>query len=404
MVFSSEKISSKTLPYLSPTLYDRLMQISSKLPEVGTTIFTVMSAMSQEYGAINLSQGFPNYEIDPALKDLVAKAVLDGHNQYAPLRGVPRLLASIANKISATHGWLPEPNQEICVSSGATEGLFSAIQALIFAGDEVILFEPAYDSYIPAIRLAGGIPIPIRLYKPSFTVDWDLVQEQVTPRTKMIIINSPHNPTGTIFSLDDMSRLEALAERHNLIVLSDEVYEHLIYDDAQHHSVLRFPGLRARSLATFSFGKTFHATGWRLGYIVGAKVLMDEFMKVHQFNTFCINTPLQQALAVYLEQSKHYLKVSSFFQTKRDLFHSLLAQSSFDSLPCRGSYFMLATYDRIRDVSDMAMSVWLTQSVGVAVIPISVFYSDGTDEKLIRFCFAKKDETLVAAADRLKSI
>jgi methionine aminotransferase len=380
------------------------MTVKSKLPQVGTTIFTLMSAMANEYQAINLSQGFPNYEIDPILKELVCQAVQDGHNQYAPLRGIPTLLEAIAQKIALTFGRSIDPYNELCITSGATEGIFSAIMALIHPGDEVILFEPAYDSYIPSIQLAGGIPKPYRLGLPDYQINWTHVRSMITAKTRMIIINTPNNPTGTILSASDLKELQSIVTDRNIIVLSDEVYEHLVYDKAIHQSVLKYEGLRENAMATFSFGKTFHATGWRMGYIVGPPALMNEFMKVHQFNTFCINRPLQHALASYLQDETRYLSLPSFFQEKRDLFSSLLANSNFELLPCRGSYFMLAKYDKIKDCPDTEMATWMTKEKGVAVIPVSAFYSDNTDERVIRFCFAKTADLLSAAAENLNRI
>ncbi len=374
---------------------------NSKLPNVGITIFTTMSALADEYKAINLSQGFPDYPIDPELHQLVCTAMAQEKNQYAPLRGVGELLEAIADKIYSSYGCSLDPLRNICITAGATEGLFSAIQGLVHPGEEVIIFEPAYDSYIPSITLAGGIAVPVRLKAPYYNIDWEEVSGMINDKTAMIIINNPHNPTGTILSSADVSAIAELAERHDLVVLSDEVYEHIIFDGYIHESVLRYESLRNRSLAVFSFGKTFHVTGWRMGYIVGAPELMDEFMKVHQFNTFSINRPVQHALAEYLKVSDRYTSLGRFFQERRDFLANILDRTPLRRINSQGSYFMLAAYGHISDISDLDMAVKLTKEYGVATIPLSYFYSDLTDEHILRFCFAKQKGTLEDAGKRI---
>ncbi len=380
------------------------MQFKSKLPEVGTTIFTVMSRMAHKHGAINLSQGFPDFPVAQQLKDLINKYVQQDYNQYAPMAGVLELRAAIGQKVELLYNRKLSIEDDITITNGATEGLYSAISAFISAGDEVITFEPAYDSYAPAIQVNGGINIPIRLSTPNYKIDWDEVADQISPKTKMIIINNPHNPTGTVLSRTDLSHLIEITKNTDIIILSDEVYQHLTYDGHRHESVLRYPKLAERSIITMSFGKTFHATGWRIGYAVAPKLLTAELRKVHQFNTFSINTPLQYALAEYLREPKHYLQLAQFFQAKRDLFQESISSSRFNILPCQGSYFMLASYRRISGMSDQEFARWITREKEVAVIPISSFYTDDTDQSVIRFCFAKSDELLLRAAELINKI
>ncbi len=363
-----------------------------------------MSALAKQHNAINLSQGFPDYDIDPILKDLVNHYVQKGMNQYAPMTGIPILRQRISEKIKTTYDIYTHPDEEITITNGATEALYSAISAFIHPGDEVILFEPAYDSYIPAIEVNGGCPVPIPLFAPDYTIPWSEVARKINGRTRMIIINTPHNPTGSIWSQSDIESLETLTQNTDIIILSDEVYQHLTYDDTVHHSVLKRPSLRKRSIVAMSFGKTFHVTGWRIGYCVAPPQLTLEIRKVHQFNTFTINTPLQYALADYLAESSRYLSLSSFFQAKRDLFINAVRASQFELLPCQGTYFILASFKNISTISDTDFARWMTTQQGVAVIPISVFYSDGTDENIIRFCFAKKNETLLRAAELIRNI
>lgn len=380
------------------------MNITSRLPDVGTTIFTVMSRLAAEHGAINLSQGFPDFSIDPQLSDLVNVAMAKGHNQYAQMEGVIELRRRIAQMLQRSYNVQINPESEITITAGATEALFSVIAAFVSPGDEVILFDPAYDSYSPAIRLTGGVPVHISLRYPQFKIDWDEVDRSVTNRTKMIVVNTPHNPLGTVLDYHDMTKLDKLAERHNLIVLSDEVYERLVYDGQPHQSVLRFPNLFSRSLACFSFGKTLHATGWKVGYVVGRAGLMKEVRKTHQYITFSVNTPMQYALAGYLDANDTLHKIRDFYQKKRDLFLEQIKGSSFEPLPCRGSYFQLLSYQSISSKSDEEMAIALTRYKKIASIPVSVFYRDRVDAKILRFCFAKKDETLIRAGEILRRI
>ena len=379
-------------------------KLHSKLPDVGTTIFTIMSQMAAKHNAINLSQGFPNFPIDQQLKDLVDHYIQSDQNQYAPMAGLMELRCAISIKIKRCYDCDIDPEQEITITNGATEAIFSTITALIHHGDEVIIMEPAYDSYIPAIIVNGGLPVPITMRAPDFKIDWDEVKSKITSKTRMIIINSPHNPTGSILENGDLKALEEIADTHNLLVLSDEVYQHLIYDNQEHQSVLRYPNLAKRSIVTMSFGKSFHATGWRLGYCIAPTSLTKEIRKVHQYNTFSICRPIQHALADYLKDANHYLDLPRFFQRKRDLFLSAITGSRFKPLNCKGTYFTLAYYDEISDTDDKSFASWMTQEHKVAVIPISVFYSNQLDQKIIRFCFAKTDEILFEAAARICNI
>lgn len=380
------------------------MRIQSKLPEVGTTIFTVMSQLAHEHHAINLSQGFPNYAIDPELKDLVNHYVQHDYNQYAPMAGVMELREAIANKKKVCYQVDIDPVDEVTITSGATEALYAAIAAVIHKGDEVIIFEPAYDSYIPAILLNGGIPRPIRLKSPDYKIDWQEVSEMMNDRTRMIIINTPNNPTGTILTKDDILTLQQITADSDILILSDEVYQHLVYDGEQHQSVLLYPELYKRSVIAMSFGKTFHATGWRIGYVIAPPSITREIRKVHQFNTFSINRPVQHALADYLKQPSRYLSLPSFFEAKRDLFAEAISSSRFEVFKSHGTYFMLASYKAITNEDDQTFARRMTREHGVAVIPISSFYSDDTDEGIIRFCFAKTDDLLLAAAEKIIKI
>ncbi len=380
------------------------MQITSKLPNVGTTIFTVMSAMANEYGAINLSQGFPNYPTSERLNQLVTRHLEMGHNQYAPMMGVRDLQEQIAHKFKVMYDIAVDPLQEVTITSGATEGLFSSIAALVHRGEEVIILEPAYDSYRPAIEVVGGIPVIYQLFAPDFRIDWNEVAALITDRTRMIIINTPTNPTGYAFSPADMEALERITDGTDILVLSDEVYEHLIYDGLEHQSVLRYPKLRKRSLAVFSFGKTFHTTGWRIGYCVAPPELTVEFRKVHQFNTFSINTPMQYALADFLKDPSEYLGLPDFFQKKKDFFLKQLEGSRLKPLTCSGTYFHLFDYSEISDMPEKEFASWMTQEIGVAAIPVSAFYSNGHNNGVIRLCFAKTESTLAAATERLQSM
>ena len=380
------------------------MDIQSRLPDVGTTIFTVMSKLAHEHGAINLSQGFPDFPIDPELIALVDKFMKTGHNQYAPMPGAPTLRQAISKVIQRTYSVTVDPDSQVIVTAGATQAIFSAISAFVHPGDEVILFDPSYDSYAPGVRLSGGVPVHINLHLPDFRIPWDQVNASITSKTRMIIVNTPHNPLGTILSHSDLKELEELALRHGLIVVSDEVYERLIFDGNTHESVLRFPALAAQSLACYSFGKTYHATGWKVGYIVGPSTLIAEVKKAHQFIVFSVNTPVQFALAEYLKNPEHYEQLALFYQAKRDFFLENLKGSSFMHLETKGSYFQLLSYSGMSDLPDHEMAIDMTKRFKVACIPVSVFYKDKTDAKLLRFCFAKREETLLQACEILRRL
>lgn len=374
----------------------------SKLPTVGTTIFTVMSKMAQDHGAINLSQGFPDFDCPARLRELVAHFLNNGRNQYPPMAGIPELREQIALKVAGLYGYPADPDQEVTVTSGATEALFDAVQASVGPGDEVIVFDPAYDSYGPAIELAGGIAVHIPLMLPDYRIDWDRVKASVTERTRLIIVNSPHNPCGAIATQDDLAQLAAVTRDRGILVLSDEVYEHMVYDGRQHHSVLSHPELRTRSFAVFSFGKTYHATGWKIAYCVAAPELTAEFRKVHQFVTFTTSSFVQYGLAQFMKECpEHALELPDFYQAKRDYFCHLLADSRFRFSPSAGTYFQLADYSAISDLPDREFVTWLTREKGVAAIPLSPFYDQAPDTRIIRFCFCKDDATLERAAERL---
>lgn len=381
-----------------------MKNISSKLPDVATTIFTIMSKMANAYGAINLSQGFPNFEADHKLTSLVTEAMQKGFNQYAPMPGLLSLREIIAEKTNGLYGSTYHPETEVTVTSGATQAIFTIIAAFIKPEDEVLVFKPAYDSYEPSIELFGGVVVPIQLSAPNFSIDWKEVASKITSKTKMVIINTPHNPSGTILSEKDMLQLEELLKGTDIILLSDEVYEHIIFDHKEHQSAARFSDLRMRSFITASFGKTFHTTGWKMGYCLAPKDLMSAFRKVHQFNVFCSNHPMQYALAEYLKTPKNYLELPSFYQSKRDLFLSLLKGSRFTFTPASGTYFQLLNYSSITDESDVAFSERLTKDYKIASIPVSVFNINQQDDKVLRFCFAKTDDTLKRAAEILCKI
>ncbi|NLR78925.1 methionine aminotransferase [Chitinophaga eiseniae] len=376
----------------------------SKLPDVGTTIFTVMSSLAATHQAINLSQGFPDYDCSDELKALVNEAMQQGHNQYAPMPGLMPLRTAIAEKISHLYRQSVSPDTEITITPGGTYAIFTAIATCIRPGDEVIIFEPAYDSYIPNVLVNGGTPVLIPLSFPEYRINWNEVRAKITPRTKMIMLNTPHNPTGSILQENDIRELEKLVEEFNLLVLSDEVYEHLIFDGAQHHSILRYPAIYRNSFVTFSFGKVFHNTGWKMGYCVAPEHLMKEYRKVHQYLCFSVNTPMQYGLARFLETPSHYLELPAFYQQKRDYFLELMKDTRFTPLASEGSYFQLMKYDRISDEGDKDFAVRMTKDFGVAVIPVSAFYRDGKDNHVIRFCFAKKQATLEKAAAKLRQI
>ena len=380
------------------------MNIQSKLPDVGTNIFSVMSALANQHGAINLSQGFPDFDCPTELQDRVNFHLRNEKNQYVPMAGVPLLRERLALKMENAYGQPINPDTEITITAGATQALFTAITAFVHPGDEVILIEPAYDSYRPAIELAGGVPVIHELHGPDYQMDWERFGKLISTKTKMIIINTPHNPIGKIRSEADMRTLERLTDGTDILVLSDEVYEHLIYDGQLHQSVLRFPKLYKRSLIVYSFGKTFHSTGWKMGYCVAPELLMREFRKVHQFNVFSCNSFVQYGIADYLENPEHYQQLPAFYQQKRDFFQSELAGSALKPLSSEGSYFQLYDYSAVSDLPDTEFAKYLTTEIGVAVIPVSAFYSSGRDEKVVRFCFAKKEATLAAAGRLLRGV
>jgi methionine aminotransferase len=382
-----------------------MRSIKTKLPQVGTTIFTVMSQLAAECDAINLSQGYPDFSAPEELLNLVARHLKAGHNQYAPMAGLPELREQIALKTEKLYGRQTDPESEVTVTSGATEALFSAIEAFVHQGQEVIVFDPAYDSYEPAIHLAGGCTVHIPMLAPDFRIDWDRVADAINQNTRMIILNTPHNPTGSVLSDEDIKTLADLTRKTEILVLGDEVYEHMIFDQRSHASLLRFPSLNQRSLVISSFGKTYHATGWKIGYCVASPDLMAEFRKVHQFVQFCVVTPMQHALADFLAaRPEHYLELPDFYEQKRDQFCELLQSSRFQFQPSAGTYFQLVDYSRITSESDVEYSKRLTREAGVACIPVSVFYESPPKQHLLRFCFAKDAETLERAAEILCKI
>ncbi len=377
------------------------LRIESRLPEVGTTIFSVMSALAQQHGAINLAQGFPDFDAPADLLSLLDKYARAGHNQYAPMPGVPVLREAIAAKVQALYGACYDPDTEVTVTAGATQALYTAVTALVRPGDEVIVFEPVYDSYGPAIELNGGTPVYARLSLPDYRPDWAQVQALISPRTRLIILNTPHNPTGAVWSAQDMRALEALLKDTNIVVLSDEVYEHMVFDGARHESVLRYPGLAERSLVVSSFGKTYHITGWKVAYCLAPRELMAEFRKVHQFLVFTVHAPSQYALAEFMQRGSWYAELNALYQGKRDIFRQALSGSRFELLPCQGTYFQCVKYAAISDDGDRAFVERLTLEHGVAAIPVSAFYKQQDDFGVIRFCFAKSTTTLAQALDKL---
>ena len=380
------------------------IRIDSRFPQMGTTIFTVMSRMAAECGAVNLSQGFPDFQAEPALFDAMHRYMLAGRNQYAPMAGMPELRAAIVDKVATLYGPRFDVESEVTVTAGATQAIFTAIAAFVRPGDEVIVFAPVYDSYVPAIETVGGKAVYAQLKFPDYTPDWEQVAALITPRTRMIIVNSPHNPTGSLLVAVDLENLANLLRGTDIVVLSDEVYEHILFDGEQHASLCGHPELAARSIVVSSFGKTYHITGWKIGYVVGPAALMAEFRKVHQFNVFTVHGPSQLALAEYMQDASRHLKLAAFYEEKRDFFRQILGQTPFELLPCRGTYFQLASYRAISDLPDRAFAEWMTREIGVAVIPVSVFYADGRDDRVVRFCFAKKEETLLAAGERLRRL
>ncbi len=378
-------------------------RIASKLPATGTSIFTVMSALATEHGAINLGQGFPDFEMDQELAALAAKAIADGHNQYAPMAGLLSLREAIAEKVQLLYHRNLSPADEITITPGGTCAIYTAFTTILQPGDEVIVFEPAYDSYIPNILSNGAVPVRIPLDFPSYRINWEKVKAAITPKTKAIIINSPHNPTGGVLDEEDMLILQSLLRDTEIFLVSDEVYEHLVFDGKQHQSVLKYPELYSRSFVCFSFGKVYNCTGWKIGYCVAPSHMTKEFRKIYQFNAFCTFTPTQVALASHLKNAERYASLSSLMQQKRDLFLDLMKDSGFSMLPSSGSYFVCATYEKITSMAAQDFAVHLTQHAGVATIPVSAFYRDGDDDRVIRFCFAKKEETLERAAEKLKT-
>ena len=380
------------------------LQARSKLPDVGTTIFTVIGQLAAEHNALNLSQGAPNFAPDEALVDGVAKAMRAGHNQYAPMAGIGALRSALAAKVETLYGVHYDPSTEVTVIASASEGLYSTISALVHPGDEVIYFEPSFDSYAPIVRLQGAKPIPIKLSAPGFRVNWDEVSAAITPKTRMIIVNTPHNPTATIFSDADVERLKAVTRNTDIVILSDEVYEHVVFDGAKHHSMACHRELAERSVIVSSFGKSYHVTGWRVGYCLAPAALMDEIRKVHQFMVFSADTPMQYAFVEALSNPQSYLGLSDFYQKKRDLLARELRESRFELLPSEGSFFMLARYRGFSDERDSDFVLRLIRDAKVATIPLSAFYTDGTDSGVIRLSFSKDDATLIEGARRLRSI
>jgi len=380
------------------------IEFNSKLPNVETTIFTVMSKLAKEHGAVNLSQGFPDFESDPKLIELVSNAMKKGFNQYSPMQGIIELRERIAEKFDALYSIAYNPDTEITVTAGATQAIFTIISTFIDTDDEVIIFKPAYDCYEPTIALHKGKSICVQLEAPHFKIDWQEVKELISNKTKMIVINTPHNPCGTVWSKEDMLALESLVKDTNIIVLSDEVYEHIIFDRQQHQSVCLFPNLKERSFITASFGKTFHNTGWKIGYCAAPAALMHEFRKTHQFNVFCANHPMQIAFAAYLKEPQHYLELSALYQNKRDFFLKSIESSRFQFIPSGGTYFQLLDYSKITEEGDINFAIRLAKEHKIASIPISVFNVNGLDLKMLRFCFAKKKQTLEKAAEILNQI
>ncbi|MBS1636200.1 MAG: aminotransferase class I/II-fold pyridoxal phosphate-dependent enzyme [Bacteroidetes bacterium] len=377
------------------------MQISSKLPHVGTSIFTVMSALAREHNAINLSQGFPDFNCDPKLVELTAHYTREGFNQYAPMQGVLPLREQIARMMQNCYNAIYHPEHEITVTAGATQGIFTSLAAFLRPGDEAIVFEPCYDCYIPGIEVQGAKAIPIEMTMPGFRINWELVRQKVNDKTRVIIINSPHNPSGTTLQKADLLELESIVKNRNIVVISDEVYEHMTFGEEPHQSVARFPTLREQSIVVSSFGKTVHTTGWKIGYVAAPQSLMAEFRKVHQFLVFSVNHPFQLALADYLAEPAHYTELKDFYRSKRDYFLKLVAGSRFQAEPCAGTYFQLMSYKNISQEKDTDLAIRLTKEHKVASIPLSVFYTAQTDHHYLRFCFAKKEETLEKAAEIL---
>ena len=382
----------------------RTPHIQAKLPAVGTTIFTVMSALASEHKAVNLGQGFPDFDCDPKLVEAVNKAMTTGLNQYPPMTGVGVLRDAVAAKIEALHGKKYDAGSEITITAGATQAIITAILAVVHPGDEVIVLEPCYDSYVPNIELAGGKVIRVPLTPGMFKPDFDKISAAITPKTRAIIINSPHNPSATIWGREDMLKLQEVLDPTDVFLISDEVYEHMVYDGQEHQSAARFPGLAARTFIVSSFGKTYHVTGWKVGFVAAPAILSAEFRKVHQFNVFTVNTPVQYGLASYMGDAQPYLSLPAFYQRKRDLFRTGLLSTKFKILPSTGSYFQCVDISDVSELSEADFCKWLTTEIGVAAIPLSAFYGNSFDQRIVRFCFAKKDDTLNLALEKLKKL
>lgn len=380
--------------------------MKSRLPNVGTTIFTVMSALATKHSAVNLGQGFPDFDPDPLLLDAVSAAMREGFNQYSPLNGATALRQAVSDKIHASYGRRYDPETEVMIAAGATQAVFTALMALTTAGDEVIVIEPAFDSYLPGIELAGAVPVCVPTTS-SYRVDWQRVEQAVTKKTRLIIVNSPHNPSGMILRDADMRALESIVQKHGLLVISDEVYEHMVFDNEPHQSASRYPGLADRSVVISSFGKTFHVTGWKVGSVAAPAAIMAEFRKVHQFNVFVVNHPMQVGLARYMTDPARYQQLPDFYQQKRDYFRAGLAQSPFELYPCEGTFFQMVSYAgivQLADKTELQVCEWLTTEMGVAAIPLSSFYARPVENKTVRFCFAKKEATLELALSRLSKL
>jgi len=378
--------------------------INSKLPNVGTTIFTKMSAMANEHGAINLSQGFPGFEVDKNLTSLVTKYLKEGKNQYAPMPGLLELRITLCNYLQKTYGSEINPNSEITVTAGATQAIYNTISAIIRPGDEVILFSPAYDCYAPAVEVHGGIPVFVSLEHPYYSINWETVKKQMNSKTKLILINSPHNPTGSLLTKEDLKQLHDIVSGTEVLILSDEVYEHITFDGANHESVLAYPELKKRSMVVYSFGKSLHVTGWKLGFCVAPEWWMDEFRKMHQYTVFSCNSPMQYAINEYILNHNPFGNTREFYERKRNLFLDSIKESRFKVIPCKGTYFQLLDYSEITDINDVEFAEKLTKVHGIASIPVSVFYPDLEDNKVLRFCFAKEDELLIKAGKILCTI
>lgn len=383
---------------------ERTPPVQTKLPAVGTTIFTVMSTLAAEKGAVNLGQGFPDFDCDPQLVDAVTQAMAKGLNQYPPMTGIPQLREAVAAKVEAVYGRRYDPATEITITAGATQAIITAILAVVRPGDEVIVLEPCYDSYVPNIELAGGTVVRVPLTPGTFRPDFGKIAAAMTPRTRAILVNSPHNPSAAVWSREEMLQLQELLAPTDVLLISDEVYEHMVFDGQQHQSAARFPGLAARAFIVSSFGKTYHVTGWKVGYVAAPAALTTEFRKVHQFNVFTVNTPMQHGLAAYMARPEPYLQLPAFYQHKRDLFREGLARTRLKILPSQGSYFQCVDISQVSDLPETDFCQWLTREIGVAAIPLSAFYVNGFDQRVVRFCFAKKDETLRTALDRLAKL